>query len=85
MRGRSETEDLKVILTGSSSQLLSREAGTKLTGRHLSFEVYPLSFPEFLRFRNVSVRSRADYSGQKPLIRHFFGEYLRYGGFRRWF
>ena len=81
VRGRSETEDLKVIITGSSSQLLSREAGTKLTGRHLSFEVYPLSFREFLRFRNVSVRSRADYSGQKPLIRHFFGEYLRYGGF----
>jgi predicted AAA+ superfamily ATPase len=67
VRGRSETEDLKVILTGSSSQLLSREAGTKLTGRHLSFEVYPLSFQEFLRFRNVSVHSRADYSGQNRL------------------
>ena len=48
VRGRSETEDIKVCVTGSSSQMLSREIGTKLTGRHVSFGVYPLSFQEFL-------------------------------------
>ena len=46
VRGRSETENIKVIVTGSSSQLLSREVGTKLTGRQVSFEIFPLSFAE---------------------------------------
>ena len=51
VRGRTDTEDLKVFVSGSSSQLLSREVGAKLTGRQVSFEVFPLSFPEYLRFK----------------------------------
>ncbi|OPY16725.1 MAG: hypothetical protein A4E74_01696 [Syntrophus sp. PtaB.Bin075] len=81
VRGRNETEDIKIVLTGSSSELLSRETGTKLTGRHLSFTVFPLSFQEFLRFRNIMITSREDYYANKPLVRHLFSEYLRYGGF----
>jgi hypothetical protein len=81
VRGRSDTEDVKIILTGSSSSLLSREAGTKLTGRHVSFEVFPLSFPEFLRFNGMEVRSEQNYYGQKTSIRNLFDLYLKYGGF----
>ena len=81
VRGRNETEDIKIVLTGSSSELLSRVTGTKLTGRHLSFNVYPLSFQEFLRFREITVASREDYYANKSLLRHLFAEYLRYGGF----
>jgi hypothetical protein len=81
VRGRSETENIKVIVTGSSSQLLSREVGTKLTGRQVSFEIFPLSFAEFLRFKGVMVNSRADYFEQKPLIRNLLAEYRKYGGF----
>jgi uncharacterized protein len=81
VRGRNETEDLKIILTGSSSQLLSREAGTKLTGRHVSFEVFPLSFAEFLRFKGITVESKAEYYQRKPVIRHLLNEYRKYGGF----
>lgn len=43
-----------VCLTGSNASLLGRELGTKLTGRHLSFEVFPFTFAEYL-----------DYTGQK--------------------
>ncbi len=81
VRGRSETENLKIILTGSSSRLLSREVGAKLTGRHVSFEIFPLSFSEFLRFKGVTVGSKADYFEQKPVIRNLFAEYRQYGGF----
>jgi uncharacterized protein len=81
VRGRSETENLKIIITGSSSRLLSREVGAKLTGRHVSFEIFPLSFPEFLRFKGVTVGSKADYFEQKPVIRNLFAEYRQYGGF----
>jgi predicted AAA+ superfamily ATPase len=40
----------RVCLTGSNASLLGREMGSKLTGRHISHEVYPFSFQEFLEF-----------------------------------
>lgn len=39
-----------VVITGSNARLLSRELGTKLTGRHLDFEVFPFSYSEFLSY-----------------------------------
>jgi hypothetical protein len=41
----------KVILTGSNASLLSKELGSKLTGRHLRYELYPFSYREFLKFK----------------------------------
>ncbi len=43
-----------VILTGSNASLLSRELGTKLTGRHLTYEMFPFSFKEYLKFHKLS-------------------------------
>ncbi|HOI16738.1 MAG TPA: ATP-binding protein [Geobacteraceae bacterium] len=81
VRGRSETEDIKFFVTGSSSRMLSREIGTKLTGRNVSFEVYPLSFKEFLRFNNIEIRSELEYANRKSSLRNLFTAYLKYGGF----
>lgn len=81
VRGRSETEEMKIFITGSSSQMLSREIGTKLTGRQVSFEVYPLSFREFLKFKDIVITNDLDYIHNKPVIRHRFRDYVRYGGF----
>jgi predicted AAA+ superfamily ATPase len=39
-----------VVITGSNANLLSRELGTKLTGRHLDYEVFPFSYREFLSY-----------------------------------
>ena len=39
-----------VCLTGSNASLLGRELGAKLTGRHLSYEVFPFSYPEYMAF-----------------------------------
>lgn len=41
-----------VWVTGSNASLLGRELGAKLTGRHVSAEVYPFSYGEFLAFRD---------------------------------
>jgi predicted AAA+ superfamily ATPase len=41
-----------VVITGSNANLLSRELGTKLTGRHLDYEVFPFSYREFLSYFN---------------------------------
>jgi predicted AAA+ superfamily ATPase len=37
-----------VCVTGSNASLLGRELGTRLTGRHLTFEVFPFSYGEYL-------------------------------------
>ena len=60
---------LRVMVTGSNAKLLSREFGTKLTGRHLNVELFPFSYPEFLRF----TKKRASKSS--------IDEYLSIGGF----
>ena len=36
-----------IFVTGSNSYLLSGEVATKLTGRYLEFEMFPLSFEEY--------------------------------------
>jgi hypothetical protein len=43
-----------VCVTGSNASLLGRELGTKLTGRHLSFEVFPFSYREYLAYTSLS-------------------------------
>jgi predicted AAA+ superfamily ATPase len=47
----------------------------------VSFEVYPLSFSEFLRFKGIEVQSELEYIADKTLIHHHFHDYLKYGGF----
>jgi predicted AAA+ superfamily ATPase len=42
-----------VFITGSNAKLLSTEIADSLRGRTLTYEVYPLSFAEYLRFRDV--------------------------------
>ena len=49
-----DTEDVHVFVTGSSSHLLAREVATGLRGRSISYEVFPLSFEEFLAFRGIT-------------------------------
>lgn len=72
---------IKVFITGSSAKLLSRELATLLTGRHLSYNLLPLSFPEFLAFNNVAVKSKKDLVLQSTKLKRLFDEYLRLGGF----
>ena len=68
-------------MTGTSAQMLSQKIGTKLTGRQVSFEVYPLSFGEFLRFKGIEIHSELEYIADKTLIWNHFHDYLKYGGF----
>jgi len=59
---------------------LSRELGTHLTGRHVDMELYPFSFLEFLRTRNIDL-PRNDYSTQwKATAARLFNEYYLSGG-----
>jgi predicted AAA+ superfamily ATPase len=48
-----DTEDVRIFVTGSSSSLLTRERFTRLRGRSISYELFPLSFAELLAFRGI--------------------------------
>ncbi len=65
---------IKIFVSGSSANLLSKDYGELLTGRHLTTNVYPLSFTEFLRFKDCKPEKSTQ---AKALLR----EYLLYGGF----
>jgi predicted AAA+ superfamily ATPase len=45
-------EGYRIFITGSNASMLSKELGTKLTGRHLSKELFPFSYREYLEFTN---------------------------------
>lgn len=40
----------KCVVTGSNASLLSKDIGIKLTGRHLTYELFPFSYKEMLQF-----------------------------------
>lgn len=46
-------EGYKVFITSSNASMLSVELGTHLTGRHLSMELFPFSYSEFIRFKEL--------------------------------
>ncbi|MDD3175100.1 MAG: ATP-binding protein [Candidatus Nanoarchaeia archaeon] len=64
----------KVVLTGSNASMLSKELGTKLTGRHIQKEMFPFSFDEYLKLKKQkpNLKSFEDY-----FIKGGFPEYLK--------
>lgn len=76
-----DNKKYKIYLTGSSSKLLSKEIATSLRGRTLSFNIFPLSFKEFLTFKELKIEKNYLYSDQRYTIKAYFNEYLKYGGF----
>ncbi len=76
-----ESKKLRVFVTGSSSKLLGREISTSLSGRHISIEIFPLSFREFLFFKGLEIKGQLDLVKNKIEILRFLEEYALYGGF----
>jgi hypothetical protein len=64
------------LITGSNASLMSKELGTRLTGRHLKQELFPFSYSEFLDF--TSKKAGAD-SFDEYIRKGGFPEYLKYG------
>jgi len=76
----------KFIISGSCSYLLKKEYSTLLTGRNLTFEVFPLSFDEFLLFKKLNINKDNIKKGiilekTKLSILKYLKEYLTLGGF----
>lgn len=58
VRGKLD-EGYRVTVTGSNASMLSRELGTKLTGRHLTYEMFPFCYNEFCGFTGMEISTEA--------------------------
>jgi len=78
-----DTITKNIFLTGSNSKLLGDEIATSLRGRTLKYEVYPLVFREFLRFKGFEFNPTIDFynSQKRAVLVKLFEEFLVYGGF----
>ena len=70
-----QEEGYSVFLTGSNSYLLSDEISTKLTGRYLTFETYPLDFEEYVEMKKFLGREINEDVYKE------FDEFILNGGF----
>jgi len=71
-----------IYITGSNSKLLSSELATYIAGRYVSIEVMPLSFAEYMTFRESLARGSPSEPSTIGLT-DIFRDYLRRGGFPR--
>lgn len=78
-----DTVSRNVFVTGSNSKLLSQEIATALRGRTVNYELLPLSFREFLRFKGFDFDLERDFysSSKRARVTQLFQEYLDFGGF----
>ncbi|MDD2204515.1 MAG: ATP-binding protein [Bacteroidales bacterium] len=67
-------EHYKVIVTGSNASLLSGELVSHLTGRHISYELFPFSYYEFITFKKLQPDSS---SVEQYLMKGGFPEFLK--------
>ncbi len=71
----------KFFITGSSAKLLSKEIGTKLTGRHVDIIVTPFSFEEFLKSKNFIIDTQTLFkTNTRAELKKYFSEFLINGG-----
>ncbi|MBD3216616.1 MAG: AAA family ATPase [Candidatus Lokiarchaeota archaeon] len=68
----------RVMVTGSSSRLLVSDISTSLRGKSIATTLYPLSFIEYLRFRDIEP---IDSTVGRAAVKAAFSEYLEWGGF----
>ena len=76
-----DTELIQIFITGSSSKMSSAELPTELRGRAWEVKVSPLTFNEFLRFKNTQIdfEKLTFVKDEMARFRFLFDEYLTFG------
>ena len=54
------TMNVSIFITGSNSKIFSGELATLLSGRYVSFDIYPFSFKEVCQFREIAKEAVKD-------------------------
>jgi predicted AAA+ superfamily ATPase len=82
IRRMQDTVSPHIFITGSSAKLLGREIATSLRGRTLAYSLYPLSFAEFLDFREeMPVGSEIHSSKTRNRLVAAFDQFMIQGGY----
>ena len=78
-----DTEQVELVVSGSSARMLSREVHTSLRGRGMATVIRPFSFREFLRHRDEEPAAGAwpPTPVARSLMEKRFREFLVEGGF----
>ncbi len=66
---RASLENISIFITGSNSKLLSNELSTVLSGRYVLFNIYPLTFKEYI-----------ELTGKDPKNEENFWDFVKWGG-----
>jgi len=75
---------IKLIVSGSSSFEIKNKFKDSLVGRTVNFEIYPLSFEEFLLFKKYYADFKSVFSEKKvDELRLLYREFVLYGGYPR--
>ena len=81
IKSKYESSDIKYIITGSNSSMLSNDLNTLLSGRSLNIHLDTFSFTEFLDYKNIDYSSEFIQITNKINIARAKDEYLKWGGF----
>lgn len=66
---RASIDNISIFITGSNSKLLSNELSTVLSGRYVLFNIYPLSYKEFV-----------EITGKDGKNEETFWDFVKWGG-----
>ena len=69
-----------IFITGSSSKLLDKEIASSLRGRAITYEIFPLSFSEYLSFRDINHHDTNSTRNRAKIV-NAFNDYLMNGSF----
>ncbi len=81
IRRMHDSKNVEIFLTGSSAKLLSKEIATSLRGRSLATEVWPYSFHEFMRSKQIDIETKPFGNKARDQLVKVFHNYLSEGGF----
>ena len=75
-------KNIKLVVSGSSSFEIKNKFKDSLSGRTVNFEIFNLSFKEFLMFKNYYFDKIKVFTGKKKNeLARFFKEYVLQGGY----
>jgi predicted AAA+ superfamily ATPase len=71
----------KIIISGSNSEMLSKEISTELRGRYSDLLLMPFSFREYLAKQKITFNKQTQYLPRKGEILKAFDDYIKNGAF----
>jgi len=75
-------KNIKLIVSGSSSFEIKNKFKDSLVGRTVNFEIFNLSFEEFLLFKNHFFEKKREFTAKKITeLKNLFKEYVLFGGY----